>query len=205
MDLYRIGDKPISEPVMTSLYYLDSSIIQGMLFHPITESIFISCLVVRHLCLACNVIRILKTFSTETPSASLAICAGNPSVIFFYLIPIEMYTWLSYSGFIWDILQKELLWIWKYLWDMVIHDDVMKWKHYPRYLPFVWGIHRWPVNSPHKGRWHGALIFSLTCVWINGWVNHRKAGDLRRPLWRHHNGRIRSAKMKTAQYLLSFL
>ena len=26
----------------------------------------------------------------------------------------------------------------------------------------------------------GALMFSLICVWINGWVNTRDAGDLRR-------------------------
>ena len=26
----------------------------------------------------------------------------------------------------------------------------------------------------------GALVFSLICVWINGWVNNREAGDLRR-------------------------
>ena len=37
-----------------------------------------------------------------------------------------------------------------------------------------------PVKSPHKGQWHGALMFSLICVWINGWVNNREAGDLRR-------------------------
>ena len=60
------------------------------------------------------------------------------------------------------------------------HDDVIKWKHFPRYWPFVRGIHRSPVNSPHKGQWHGALMFSLICVWINGWVNSRAAGDLRR-------------------------
>ena len=35
-------------------------------------------------------------------------------------------------------------------------------------------------NSPHKGQWRGALIFSLICVWIKGWVNDREAGDLRR-------------------------
>ena len=56
----------------------------------------------------------------------------------------------------------------------------MKWKHFPRYWPFVRGIHRSPVNSPHKGQWRGALMFSLICVWINGWVNNREAGDLRR-------------------------
>ena len=54
-------------------------------------------------------------------------------------------------------------------------DDVIKWKHFPRYWPFVF-----PVNSPHKDQWRGALIFSLICVWINVWVNSCEAGDLRR-------------------------
>ena len=60
------------------------------------------------------------------------------------------------------------------------HDDVIKWKHFPRYWPFVWGIHRSPVNSPHIGQWRRALIFSLICVWMYGWVNNSGAGDLRR-------------------------
>ena len=59
------------------------------------------------------------------------------------------------------------------------HDDVIKWKHFPCYRPFVRGIHRSPVNSPHKGQWRAALKFSLICTWINGWVNSRGAGDLR--------------------------
>ena len=37
-----------------------------------------------------------------------------------------------------------------------------------------------PVNSPHKGQWRGALMFSLICVRINDWVNNREAGDVRR-------------------------
>ena len=49
-----------------------------------------------------------------------------------------------------------------------------------RYWPFVRGIHRWPVDSPHKGHWRGAFMVSLICFWINGWENNRKAGDLRR-------------------------
>ena len=61
-----------------------------------------------------------------------------------------------------------------------IHDDVIKWKHFPRCWPFVRGIHRSPVNSPHKDQWRGALMFTLICARINGWVNNRKAGDLRR-------------------------
>ena len=63
---------------------------------------------------------------------------------------------------------------------VLVHDDVIKWKHFPRYWPFVRGIHRSPVNSPHKGQWRGALMYSLICVWINGWVNNREADDLRR-------------------------
>ena len=41
------------------------------------------------------------------------------------------------------------------------HDDVIKWKHFPRYWPFVREIHRSLVNSPHKGLWRGALMYSL--------------------------------------------
>ena len=31
------------------------------------------------------------------------------------------------------------------------HYDAIKWKHYLRYCPFVWGIHQSPLDSPHKG------------------------------------------------------
>ena len=61
-----------------------------------------------------------------------------------------------------------------------IHDDVFKSKHFPCYWPFVRGIHQSPVNSPHKGQWRGALMFSLICTRINGLVNNDGAGDLRR-------------------------
>ena len=60
------------------------------------------------------------------------------------------------------------------------HDDVIKWKRFPRYWRFVREIHRFPVNSQHKIQWRGALIFSLICTRINGWVNNGEAGDLRR-------------------------
>ena len=59
------------------------------------------------------------------------------------------------------------------------------WRHqmetFPRYWPFVRGIHRPSVNSPHKGQWRGALMFSFICARINGWANNGDAGD-----WRHH-------------------
>ena len=61
----------------------------------------------------------------------------------------------------------------------ILHDDIIKWRHFLHYWSFVRGIHQSPVNSPHKGQWHGAVMFSLICAWINGWVNNREAGVLR--------------------------
>ena len=48
--------------------------------------------------------------------------------------------------------------------------------------PLCGRIDRSPVNSPHKGQWRGALMFSLIYAWMNGWVNNGEAGHLRR----HH-------------------
>ena len=56
----------------------------------------------------------------------------------------------------------------------------MKWEHFPRYWPSVRGIHRSPVNSPHKGQWRRALMFSLIGIWIDIWVNNRTVDDLSR-------------------------
>ena len=55
----------------------------------------------------------------------------------------------------------------------------IKWKHFPRYWPFVRWINRSSVNFHHKGQWRGALRFSLICAWTNGWANNWDAGDLR--------------------------
>ena len=69
-------------------------------------------------------------------------------------------------------------------------DDVTKWKHFPCYWTFVWGIHWSPVNSPHKGQWHGALMFSLICV-LNKQLSKQSWGwwfETPSPsLWRHCN------------------
>ena len=47
------------------------------------------------------------------------------------------------------------------------HDDVIKWKYFPRY---------WP----HKAQWRGTLILSSICAWTNGWANNQESCDLRR-------------------------
>ena len=33
-------------------------------------------------------------------------------------------------------------WCSNYIWVIAYHDDVIKWKHFPRYWPFMRGIHR---------------------------------------------------------------
>ena len=94
---------------------------------------------------------------------------------------LQISTWLSqYNG--WGGLGIHLLALEEAIRSRscVFHDDVIKWKHFPRNWPFVRVIHRSPVNSPRKGQWRGALMFSLFCARINGWVNNREAGDLRR-------------------------
>ena len=70
-----------------------------------------------------------------------------------------------------------------------IHDDVIKWKHFPRYWPFVRGILRSPVNSPHKGQWRGALVFlfdlhpnkPLSKQWSGWWFETPPCPLLRHP------------------------
>ena len=63
-------------------------------------------------------------------------------------------------------------------------DVFLWWRHqmepFSALLALCAGNSPVPVNSPHKGQWRGALMFSLICAWINDWVNNREAGDLRR-------------------------
>ena len=76
-----------------------------------------------------------------------------------------------------------------YPWDLAVQEvhwghhcgfGIIKWKHFPRYWPFVRGIYQSLVNCPNKGQWRGALMFSLICAIIHNWVNSRGGGDLRR-------------------------
>ena len=85
-------------------------------------------------------------------------------------------------GFVFFVSLTACYVIWRYCLGIIgsddgllPHDDVIKWKHFPPYWPYVRGIHRSPVNYPHKGQWRGALMFYLICAWINGWANNYKA------------------------------
>ena len=73
-------------------------------------------------------------------------------------------------------------------WRLVLrHVSVQSWwRHqmetFSSLLALCAGNSPVPVNSPHKGQWRGALMFSLICARINDWVNNREAGSLRRHL-----------------------
>ena len=60
------------------------------------------------------------------------------------------------------------------------HDDIFIWNYFPCQWTFVRRIQRLPVDSPHKGQWRRALMFSLISAWTNGWENNQDAGNLRR-------------------------
>ena len=79
------------------------------------------------------------------------------------------------------------------------HDDVIKWKHFPRNWPFVRGIHRSRWIPRTKASDAELLMFSLICVWINDWVNNREAGDVRR--YRGHYDVIVMCLPKCLKYM----
>ena len=85
-----------------------------------------------------------------------------------YWHPVTIAATVKISG-LWYILSlKETVWN-KQPISLSSDHDVIKWKHFPRYGPFVWS----QVNSTLKGQWRGALMFSLIYAWINCWVNNR--------------------------------
>ena len=90
--------------------------------------------------------------------------------------PIATISWPLPS--VWTCVERKGAFRYNFL--FISYDDVIKWKHFPRYWPSVRGIHRLPADSPHKGQWDGALIFSLICAWRNDWANNRDVGILRR-------------------------
>ena len=88
--------------------------------------------------------------------------------------------WCPKRSFLWYGLIKNGQRDLAILRQLTVHDDVIKWKHFPRYWPFVRGIHWSPVNSSHKGQWRGAFMFSSTPS---------------RSLWRHCNDVLKKSQM----------
>ena len=81
--------------------------------------------------------------------------------------------------------------VWTHLvFEIMYHENVIKWNHFPRYWPFVRGFHRSPVNSPHKRPVTRSfdVFFDLR---LNKWLSKQSWGwwfvTALRPLWRHCN------------------
>ena len=78
----------------------------------------------------------------------------------------------------WTVLHAVFEWLRKN-----VNQSLNRWRHqmetFSTLLAFYAGNHRSPVNSPHKGQWRRALMFSLICAWINSWANKGDAGHLR--------------------------
>ena len=83
--------------------------------------------------------------------------------------------------------------------DVLLNFFVTWWRHQMETLSALLalcaGNSPVPVNSPHKGQWRGALMFSLICARIHDWVNNREAGDLRR-----HRGHYDVIVMRLQQF-----
>ena len=60
--------------------------------------------------------------------------------------------------------------------SQLAYYDVIKWE---KILALCAGIHSSPVNSPHKYKWRGALMFSLICAWTKSWENNRYSVNLK--------------------------
>ena len=80
---------------------------------------------------------------------------------------------------------------WWYIWRC---KDTTWWRHqmetFSASLAICAGNSPVSGEFPHKGQWRGVFMFSLICVWINGWVNNGEAGWYETPscpLWRHRN------------------
>ena len=103
-------------------------------------------------------------------------CCDIVIFIIFKANKVENMSWWNKSKyFVLTLWTQQILTGQRNAWRYVI-----KWKHFQRYWPFVSRIHRWPVDSPQKGQWRGALMSSLILAWANGWANNQDAGDLRR-------------------------
>ena len=81
-------------------------------------------------------------------------------------------------------------WPWRYTFCTTCHDDVIKWKPFPRYWPYVRGIHRSSVNSLQKG-----LVTRSFDVFFDLCLNKRLSKQSwgwwfetpSRSSWRHRN------------------
>ena len=77
------------------------------------------------------------------PVWSLRTCIGSHYLSDF---PVSLYRFHCILNIVEWLCQNKIICV------LLLHDDVTEWKHFPRYWPFVRGIPRSTVNSPHKSQ-----------------------------------------------------
>ena len=96
--------------------------------------------------------------------------------------------------------------------QFLTYDDIIKWKHFPRYWPFVRGIHRALMDSPHKVTRSFDVFFDLHLnTRLRKQSRRRWFETQSRSLWRHCNGihvihlhtRIRVASLAWDNYVIT--
>ena len=111
-------------------------------------------------------------------SALLAFCAGN--LPFTGEFPAHRPVTRSFDVFLRLCLNATLACNPHYPQPYPLHDEIIKWKHFPRYWLFYSGNSPVTGEFPAQGPVTQSFDFSLICAWINDWVNNREADDLRR-------------------------
>ena len=84
-----------------------------------------------------------------------------------------------------------------------LHDDVIKWNRFPRYWPFVRGIHRSPVKSHRPVTRSFGVFYDLR---LNEGLSKQSGGwwfeTLTSPLWRHCNVFMKSCNVRNIYTLV---
>ena len=78
------------------------------------------------------------------------------------------------------------------------HDDVIKWKHFQRYWPFVRGIHRWIPRPKASDAELWRFLWSAPEQAIELTIETPVIWDASRSLWRHCNATV-------AVYLIEYV
>ena len=130
---------------------------------------------------AFNVVRWNQSESTMVALTQWAIILSTVWVAIYFRTYLNFCRELLYS-----LKMTEIQWFMYKKATGDYHDDVTKWKHFPRYWLFVRVIHRSPVNSPHKGQRRGALdvFFDLR---LSKQARGRWFETPSRQSWRHYN------------------
>ena len=117
-----------------------------------------------------------KTYSAYKVSGTILVIASYCNWYWNFLEAINQWSncllWMDFSG---NYIAKSMMKLWLgYASPMMMSSSGNIFR-----VTFMTGIHRLPMNSPHKGQWCGTLMFPLICTWINAGANTWDAGDLR--------------------------